>query len=99
MYYSLKANQAMEKTLPLDNANLATHLLRMCPLKWPTQYNLMENTTPISTSAILPVFENIESNAKLYQKPPNSIKANRAGGKCKIKSINSCIPKELKKVG
>eukprot|EP00804_Cyclotella_cryptica_P007669 CCRYP_015243-RA/>CCRYP_015243-RA protein AED:0.40 eAED:1.00 QI:0/0/0/1/1/1/3/0/351 len=46
LYYSPKANQATKKVLPLDDADLATHLLRMCPAKWQTQYDLTENTTP-----------------------------------------------------
>jgi len=39
--------------LPLDDANLATQLLHMCPPKWQTQYDLMENATPVSTRALL----------------------------------------------
>ena len=46
--------------MPLDDADLVTHLLHMCPAKWQTQYNLMENTTPISTRALLLILENIK---------------------------------------
>eukprot|EP00804_Cyclotella_cryptica_P004891 CCRYP_004940-RA/>CCRYP_004940-RA protein AED:0.36 eAED:0.84 QI:0/0/0/1/1/1/2/0/428 len=49
LYYSPKANQATKKVLPLDDADLATHLLRMCPAKWQTQYDLTENTTPMES--------------------------------------------------
>ena len=42
LYYSPSANPATKKVLPLDDADLAMHLLRMCPAKWQTQYNLME---------------------------------------------------------
>ena len=51
LYYSQKATQATKQALPLDDADLAMHLLCMCPAKWQTQYNLMENTTPVSTKA------------------------------------------------
>eukprot|EP00804_Cyclotella_cryptica_P004470 CCRYP_006868-RA/>CCRYP_006868-RA protein AED:0.63 eAED:1.00 QI:0/-1/0/1/-1/1/1/0/139 len=34
LYYSPKANQATKRVLLFDDANLATHLLRMCPAKW-----------------------------------------------------------------
>eukprot|EP00804_Cyclotella_cryptica_P023910 CCRYP_010028-RA/>CCRYP_010028-RA protein AED:0.35 eAED:0.68 QI:0/0/0/1/0/0/6/0/715 len=34
LYNSPKANQATKKILPLDDADLATHLLSMCPAKW-----------------------------------------------------------------
>ena len=33
LYYSPSANQATKQVLPLNNTDLATHLLRMCPAK------------------------------------------------------------------
>ena len=66
---------------------------------WKTQYDLIENNNPVSTRALLLVLKNMKNNAELDKKPPNSIKANGAGGKCKMESINSCIPKKPKKVG
>ena len=36
LYDSPKANQATKKVLPLGDANLAMHLLHMCPAKWQT---------------------------------------------------------------
>eukprot|EP00804_Cyclotella_cryptica_P029687 CCRYP_018704-RA/>CCRYP_018704-RA protein AED:0.47 eAED:0.47 QI:0/-1/0/1/-1/1/1/0/102 len=59
-------------------ADLATHLLRMCPAKWQTQYDLTENTTPVSTRALLLVLENIENNAELDNKPASTTKAKGA---------------------
>ena len=99
LHYSPKANQAMKKTLPLDTANFATHLLCICLAKWQTQYNLMENTTFISTRVVLLMLENIENHAKLNHKLPSVIKAKGAEGKCKMESINSCFPEKPKKVG
>eukprot|EP00804_Cyclotella_cryptica_P019778 CCRYP_009682-RA/>CCRYP_009682-RA protein AED:0.44 eAED:0.96 QI:0/0/0/1/0/0.33/3/0/306 len=78
LYYSPKANQATKKILPLDDADLATHLLCMCPAKWQTQYDLTENTTPVSTRALILVLENIENNAELDNKPANTTKAKGA---------------------
>ena len=40
----------------------------------------MENTTPVSTRALLLVLKNIENNAKLDQKPPNAVKEKGVGG-------------------
>ena len=60
LFYSPKAHHITKKILPLDDANLATHLLCICPIKWQTQYNLTENTTPVSTLALLLVIENIK---------------------------------------
>eukprot|EP00804_Cyclotella_cryptica_P023290 CCRYP_000455-RA/>CCRYP_000455-RA protein AED:0.42 eAED:0.83 QI:0/0/0.25/1/0.66/0.75/4/139/237 len=98
LYYSPKANQATKKVLPLDDADLATHLLRMCPAKWQTQYDLTENTTPVSTRALLLVLENIENNAELDNKPASTTKAKGADMKRKMESMDSRIPKKPKKI-
>ena len=98
LYYSPKANQATKQVLPLDDADLAAHLLRMCPAKWQTQYDLTENTTPVSTRALLLVLENIENNAELDAKPTSAHKAKGPEGKRKMESIDSRIPKKPKKV-
>ena len=49
LYYSPSMNQATKHVLPLDDTNLAMHLLRMCPVKWQTQHDLTEKTTPVNT--------------------------------------------------
>eukprot|EP00804_Cyclotella_cryptica_P019333 CCRYP_006197-RA/>CCRYP_006197-RA protein AED:0.33 eAED:0.81 QI:0/0/0/1/1/1/2/0/425 len=99
LYYSPKANQATKKVLPLDDADLATHLFHMCPAKWQTQYDLTENTTPVSTRALLLVLENIENNAELDNKPASMTKAKGAEQKRKMESMDSHIPKKPKRVG
>ena len=99
LYYSPSANQATKQVLPLDDANLATHLLRMCPSKWQTQYDLTEKTTPVNTRALLLILEKIENNAEVEAKPPNAIKPKGAEGKHKMESIDSRIPKKSKQVG
>eukprot|EP00804_Cyclotella_cryptica_P007456 CCRYP_002652-RA/>CCRYP_002652-RA protein AED:0.46 eAED:1.00 QI:0/-1/0/1/-1/1/1/0/155 len=96
LYYSPKANQATKKVLPLDDANLATHLLRMCLAKWQTQYNLTENTTQV---ALLLVLKNIENNGALDAKPSSMTKAKRADQKRKMELMDSHIPKKPKMVG
>ena len=45
LFQRLKANSATKPVTPLEDADLATHLLRMCPVKWQRQYDLMENST------------------------------------------------------
>ncbi len=97
--YSPKANQATKEVLSLDDADLATHLLRMCLARWQTQYNLTKNTTPVSTRALLLVLENIKNKAELDYKSQNPNKLKGAEGKCKMESISSRIPKKPKKVG
>ncbi len=55
--------------MPLKDADLATHLLQMCLVKWQWQYDLIENSTAVSTRALEVILENIESNFKLDDKP------------------------------
>lgn len=98
LYYSPKANQATKKVLPLDDTVLATHFLHMCPVKWQTQHDLTENTTPVSTRALLLVLKNIESNAELNTKPAGALKSKGMEGKKKMESVDSHIPKKPKKV-
>jgi hypothetical protein len=50
LYYSPRVNQITKQVLPLNDADLATHLLRMCQAKWQTQYNLRDKTTPVNTT-------------------------------------------------
>ena len=70
LFQSLKANSATKPVMPLEDADLAMHLLQICPVKWQRQYDLMENSTLVSTRALLMVLENIESNVELNDKPP-----------------------------
>ncbi len=81
LFQSPKTNSATKPVMPLEDADLATHLLRMCPVKWQRQYDLMENSTPVSTRALLMVLENIESNVELNDKPPSKDKAKGADSK------------------
>jgi hypothetical protein len=99
LYYSPKANQATKKVLPLDDADLATHLLHMCPAKWQTQYDLTKNMTPVSTRALLLVLENIKNKTELDAKRSSTNKAKVVDHKCKMESMDSRTPKNPKKVG
>jgi hypothetical protein len=71
----------------------------MCPAKWQTQYDLTENSTPVSTRALLLVLENIQNNVELETKPASMTKAKGAEQKHKMESEDSRIPKKPKKVG
>ena len=78
--------------LPLDNADLAMHLLCVCPAKWQTQYDLMEKMTPVNIRALLLILEKLENNEEVEAKLPNMIKSKGAEGKCKMESMDSHIP-------
>ena len=94
MFNSPKANSATKPVMPLEDADLATHLLQMCPVKWQRQYDLMNNSTSVSTRDLLLVLESIESNVELDEKPPSKDKAKGADNKCKMVSIETRIPKK-----
>jgi len=81
------------------DADFAMHLLGMCLERWQTQYNLTENSTPVSTRALLLVLKNIENNVELDAKPASTTKAKGAEQKRKMESEDSRIPKKPKKVG
>jgi hypothetical protein len=99
LYYSPSANQATKQVLPLDDANLVTHLLHMYLAMWQTQYDFMEKTTPVNTRTLLLILEKIENNAEVETTPPSVIKSKGAEGKCKMESIDSRICKKSKQVG
>ena len=81
-----------KEVLPLNDADLVTHLLGMCLARWQTQYNFTRNTTLVSTRALLLILENIKNNVNLDYKSPNLNKSKEAEGKYKMESINSRIP-------
>ena len=87
------------KVLPLDDADLVTHLLRIFPAKCKTQHDLTENTAPVSSRALLLALEKIENNAEVDYKAQNPTKMKVTEGKCKMELIDFCIPKKPKKVG
>jgi hypothetical protein len=66
-----KQESVHEQVLPIDDVDLAAHLLHKCPAKWQTQYDLTEKTTPVNTRALLLILEKIKNNAEVETKPPS----------------------------
>ncbi len=83
----------------MDDADLTTHLLYMCLIKWQTQYDLTENTTLVSNRALQLVLVNVENSMESDYKSQNSNKSKGAEEKCNMESIDSWIPKKPKTVG
>jgi hypothetical protein len=98
LYDSPSMNHATKQVLPLDNADLMTRLLCMCPAKWQTQYNLTAKTTLVNTALLL-ILEKIKNNTEVETMPPRLIKPKGAEGKYKKESIDSYIPKMSRQVG
>ena len=78
LYYSPKANSVTKPVMLLDDSDLATHLLHMCPQKWQRQYDLNNHSTLLSTRALLLVLKNMKTNIELNDKPPSNNKAKGA---------------------
>jgi hypothetical protein len=61
-YYSPNVNASTKpKNVPLTEAELGAHVLRMCPIQWQVQYNLNEKgMTPMDMRSLLTSLEAIE---------------------------------------
>lgn len=94
---SLKANNSTKLAVPLDNANLVTHLLWMCPARWQRQYGLMEKSTPVSTRALVLVLKKIECMLNLMTCPLARISQKGLRQRAKMESVDSRLPKKWKR--
>ena len=82
-----------------DNADLASHILRMVPRNWQDQYKLTGGTVPQSVRKLLKALEHIEK-AFLTEKDCEKPKAGATGGgssKKKMVSFDDRIPKKSRK--
>ncbi len=61
-YYSPNANASTKpENVPLMEAELGAHVLRMCPLQWQDQYNMnKKGMTPMDMRSLLTLLEAIE---------------------------------------
>ena len=72
LYYSPKANAGTKAVNPYDDAELANHVLRMCPIAWQNQYELTQDSVPESMRALLPILETIEKCTEFTKDKPKS---------------------------
>ncbi len=82
---------------PIEDADLMTHLLQTCPIKWQSQYDIMTQSTPVSTRDLLLVLEKSKRSMQLNEKPPSKEKVKGADPKHKMDSIEARIPKMARK--
>jgi hypothetical protein len=61
-YYSPHANASTKpENIPLTEAELGAHVLRICPLQWQDQYNMhKKDMTPMDMRLLLTLLEAIE---------------------------------------
>eukprot|EP00804_Cyclotella_cryptica_P002466 CCRYP_019178-RA/>CCRYP_019178-RA protein AED:0.09 eAED:0.81 QI:0/0/0/1/1/1/2/0/443 len=60
LYYSPSASTMTQQVYSFTDAELACHILRMCPLKWQDQYHLLEKCYPEGVKPLLLILERIE---------------------------------------
>lgn len=46
IYYSQHSNQLTKMVLPFDDADLASHILQICPMSWQSKYSVTAGHTP-----------------------------------------------------
>jgi hypothetical protein len=83
-YYSPYANASTKpKNVPFTEAELGSHVLRMCPIQWQDQYNMIEKgMMPMDMLLLLTLLEAIERVCTYEKaKPESSKKASNKGEK------------------
>jgi hypothetical protein len=97
-YYSPNANASTKpKNIPFMEADLGSHVLRMCLLAWQDQYNLnKKGMMPMDVHSLLTSLEAIEhvcthKKAKLESSEFPRMSASRNIATC-ARSVGACIP-------
>jgi hypothetical protein len=95
LFYSLKAAKSTKVCGPFDDANLASHILRMVPQNWQDQYELSGALVPQSVRELLEVLECIKKaypTEKIGEGSKNAAKSNDLSKK-KMVSFSDLILK------
>jgi hypothetical protein len=100
-YYSPHTNASTKpENVPLTEAELGAHVLRMCPLQWQDQYNMnKKGMTPIDMRLPLTSLEAIEhictyKKGKLEYSKKSSHKSKK-GKKCPGTDSTARVPKKV----
>jgi hypothetical protein len=101
-FYSPNANASTKpKNLPFKEAELGSHVLRMCPIQWQDQYNLNKKSmTPIDMRSYLTLLEAIKhictyKKGKLESSKKSSNKGKK-GKKCPGTNCTARVPKKAR---
>jgi hypothetical protein len=100
-YYSSNANASTKpENVPFAEAELGSHVLRMCPLQWQNQYNMnKKGMTPMDMRLLLTSLEAIErictyEKGKLESSEKSSNKGKK-GKKCPGTKSMARVPKKI----
>jgi hypothetical protein len=99
LYFSERATKNTKPVELFDDADLASHILRMVPRNWQDQYELTGGTVPQSVRKLLEALERIEK-AFPTDKDREGPKASVTGGgstKKRMVSFSDRIPKKPRK--
>jgi hypothetical protein len=100
-YYSPNANISTKlKNVPFKEAELGSHVLRMCPIQWQDQYNMnKKGMTPMDMRSLLISLEAIECICTYERGTPESSKKSsnkgKIGKKCPGTNSTARVPKKV----
>ena len=98
LYYSPSASTMTQQVYSFTDAELACHILRMCPLKWQDQYHLLEKCYPEGVKPLLLILERIEVAHPVDERQSSSKPARAQGAEQPSKKFapGARIPKKPK---
>eukprot|EP00804_Cyclotella_cryptica_P015167 CCRYP_000718-RA/>CCRYP_000718-RA protein AED:0.33 eAED:0.33 QI:0/-1/0/1/-1/1/1/0/164 len=98
LYYSPSASTQTQQVYSFTDAELACHILRMCPLKWQDQYHLLEKCYPEGVKPLLLILERIEVAHPVDERQSSSKPAKAQGAEQPSKkfALGARIPKKPK---
>jgi hypothetical protein len=104
-YYSPNANASTKpKNIPFMEAELGAHVLLMCPLQWPDQYNMnLKGMTLMDMHLLLTSLEAIErictyekDKLDTFEKSDKSSNKGKKGKKCPGTNSMVWVPKKVR---
>eukprot|EP00804_Cyclotella_cryptica_P003249 CCRYP_010479-RA/>CCRYP_010479-RA protein AED:0.25 eAED:0.25 QI:0/-1/0/1/-1/1/1/0/240 len=92
------ASTMTQQVYSFTDAELACHILRMCPLKWQDQYHLLEKCYPEGVKPLLLILERIEVAHPVDERQSSSKPAKAQGAEQPSKkfALGARIPKKPK---
>eukprot|EP00804_Cyclotella_cryptica_P029174 CCRYP_005340-RA/>CCRYP_005340-RA protein AED:0.42 eAED:1.00 QI:0/-1/0/1/-1/1/1/0/448 len=98
LYYSPSASTMTQQVYSFTDAEVACHILRMCPLKWQDQYHLLEKCYPKGVKPLLLILERIEVANPVDERQLSSKPAKAQGAEQPSKkfALGAQIPKKPK---
>jgi hypothetical protein len=96
LFYFERATKLTKEVEPFDDADLASHILRMVPRHWQDQYELTGNTVPQSVCKLLEALMHIKKAfpTKTEREGPKASVIRGGSSKKRMVSFTDRIPKK-----